>query len=67
MIALENVEKRFGESYALRGVSLSVGRGELVVLVGASGSGKTTTLRLVNRLTEPTGGRVPRGHCGPMP
>lgn len=58
MIALENVEKRFGESYALRGVSLSVGRGELVVLVGASGSGKTTTLRLVNRLTEPTGGRV---------
>ena len=58
MIELEAVEKRWGDSFALRGVSLTVTRGELVALVGHSGSGKTTTLELVNRLTEPTRGTV---------
>ena len=40
------------------GVSFTVGAGETLVLLGRSGSGKTTTLRLVNRLLEPTGGEV---------
>src|SRR5882762_8769498 len=40
------------------GISFSVGAGETLVLLGRSGSGKTTTLRLVNRLLEPTGGQV---------
>jgi osmoprotectant transport system ATP-binding protein len=43
---------------AVQEVSLSVPRGELVCLVGPSGCGKTTTLKMVNRLIEPTGGRI---------
>jgi len=43
---------------ALREVSLEVAEGELLVLLGTSGSGKTTAMKLVNRLVEPTGGRV---------
>ena len=58
MIEIENVSKRWGESVALDGVSLSIAAGQFVVLVGESGSGKTTTLELVNRTEEPTSGRV---------
>ncbi len=43
---------------ALDGLSLGVGRGSFVALVGASGSGKTTTLKLINRLIEPDSGKV---------
>ena len=58
-IVLENVWKRFGnESVAVRDLSLEVFRGETLVLIGPSGCGKTTTLRLVNRLVEPTEGRI---------
>jgi len=58
MIELRNVSKRFGEATVVEGLDLSVGRGELVVLVGGSGSGKTTTLKMVNRLIEPSGGTI---------
>jgi osmoprotectant transport system ATP-binding protein len=58
VIAFEEVAVRFRATEALRGVSLSVGAGELCTLVGPSGSGKTTLLRLVNRLVEPDAGRV---------
>jgi osmoprotectant transport system ATP-binding protein len=47
-----------GKSYAVRNVSFSVPPGALVVLVGESGCGKTTTLKTVNRLVEPTAGQV---------
>lgn len=47
-----------GRTSVLNGVSLSVGRGEIVMLLGASGSGKTSLLKLVNRLLEPTEGEV---------
>ncbi len=50
MIELREVHKRFGDLHVLRGVSLSVERGEVVVVIGPSGSGKSTLLRCINRL-----------------
>ncbi len=58
MIELQQLSKRFGEFTAVNELSLRVDEGELLVLVGGSGSGKTTTLKMVNRLIEPTAGRV---------
>jgi len=58
VIHLENVSRSFGSVVAVADVSLEIARGETVGLVGTSGCGKTTTLRLINRLVEPTGGRV---------
>jgi osmoprotectant transport system ATP-binding protein len=60
MIRLENLTKRYpGQSAdAVAPLSLEIQRGELVILVGPSGCGKTTTLRMINRLVEPSGGRV---------
>jgi osmoprotectant transport system ATP-binding protein len=54
----EGVSKRFGSVIALERISLEVGRGECVALIGESGSGKTTLLRCFNRLTDPDGGRI---------
>ena len=54
-----DVRKTFPNGHeALRGVSLSVGRGQVLALLGTSGSGKTTLLKTVNRLTDPTSGTV---------
>ena len=59
MIELERVTKRFpGGSVAVDSLSLEVPSGTVTVLVGSSGSGKTTTLRMINRMEEPTSGRV---------
>ena len=58
MIRLENVTKRYGETTAVQGLSLEVAAGEVCVLIGPSGCGKTTTLRMINRLIEPTSGRI---------
>jgi osmoprotectant transport system ATP-binding protein len=59
MITLERLSKHFADGPpAVRDVSLTVGRGEFLVLIGESGSGKTTTLNMINRLTEPTSGRI---------
>jgi len=59
-IRLEHVEKRYhGSSVpAVEDLSLEVHEGEILVLVGPSGCGKSTTLRLINRMIEPTGGRL---------
>jgi osmoprotectant transport system ATP-binding protein len=58
MIELDRVSKRYGETVAVDRVSIRVEPGELVVLLGGSGSGKTTTLKMTNRLIEPTSGAI---------
>jgi osmoprotectant transport system ATP-binding protein len=63
MIKLDRVSKSFdgGRTYAVRDVSLRVAPGELLVLLGSSGCGKTTTLKMMNRLIEPTAGTIEVG------
>jgi osmoprotectant transport system ATP-binding protein len=58
MIRLDEVSKRYGERVAVDRISLQVARGEVLALVGGSGSGKTTTLKLINRLVEPSSGSI---------
>jgi sulfate transport system ATP-binding protein len=57
-IELRNVTKRFGDVVAVRGVSLSVKEGELTALLGPSGGGKTTLLRMIAGLETPTSGDI---------
>ena len=59
MIKLERVSKRYPDgTIAVHELDLDVRRGEICVLVGPSGCGKTTTMRMINRLIEPTSGRI---------
>jgi len=58
MIQLENVDKFFGSFQALKGVNLTVGKGEKVVVCGPSGSGKSTLIRCINRLEEHNSGKI---------
>ena len=58
MIALRNVVKKFGNTTSVDNISFEVGEGENVVLLGTSGCGKTTTLRMINRLTETSAGEI---------
>ena len=58
MIRFEGVEKSFGTARALDGLDLVVPEGAFAVLLGGSGAGKSTALRMVNRLIEPDRGRV---------
>ena len=58
MIELEALGKRYGDVVAVDRLDLRVASGEVVVLLGGSGSGKTTTLKMVNRLVQPSHGRV---------
>jgi osmoprotectant transport system ATP-binding protein len=58
VICLEHVTKRFGDNVAVDDFSLEVAQGEVCILIGPSGCGKTTTLRMINRLIEPSSGQI---------
>ena len=58
MISVQNVVKSFGNVTAVNDISFEVKEGENVVLLGTSGCGKTTTLRMINRLTEASSGEI---------
>ena len=58
LLQVEELSLRFGGITALRGVNLTVRRGELVALLGANGAGKTTTLRAISRLETASAGRI---------
>ncbi|MDQ1398115.1 MAG: osmoprotectant transport system ATP-binding protein [Acidimicrobiaceae bacterium] len=58
MIRLESVTKRYGSEVAVDNLSMEIADGELCVLVGPSGCGKTTTMKMINRLIEPTSGTI---------
>jgi multiple sugar transport system ATP-binding protein len=57
-IELQQVEKRFGESFAVRPLDLAIKNGEFIALLGPSGCGKTTTLRMIAGLETTSGGRI---------
>jgi len=57
-LRFDAVSKRYGETRAVDGVSLTIAAGSFVALVGASGSGKSTLLQTINRLIDPSDGRV---------
>jgi osmoprotectant transport system ATP-binding protein len=58
MIKIETLSKRYGPVTVVNDVTLTIERGTITVIVGTSGSGKSTLLRMINRLVEPSGGRV---------
>ena len=58
MLVLDGVAKVFGSTRAVDDVSLGIERGQFVGIIGRSGAGKSTLLRMINRLAEPTAGRI---------
>lgn len=58
MIKVENVTKKFGNVEAVKNTSFIVNEGEFITILGTSGSGKTTLMKMINRLYEPTSGKI---------
>ena len=58
LIQVKDLKKAFGANLVLNGVTVDIYRGDVVCVIGASGSGKSTFLRCLNRLEEPTGGQI---------
>ena len=58
LLAVDGVKVSYGAIQALKGVTLKVGKGEVVALIGANGAGKTSTLRAVSGMLKPVGGRI---------
>jgi len=58
IVDIQSLHKDFGKLEVLKGVDLQVTKGEVVVILGPSGSGKSTMLRCINKLEQPTGGKI---------
>lgn len=58
MIRIENLYKKFGKLEVLKGIDINVEKGEIIAIIGPSGSGKSTFLRCINRLEEPSEGKI---------
>ena len=58
LIEVKDLKKAFGDNLVLNGITTDICQGEVVVIVGASGSGKSTFLRSLNLLEQPTGGQI---------
>lgn len=58
LIQVKNLQKSFGANIVLDGVTVDIYKGDVVCVIGASGSGKSTFLRCLNLLEEPTGGQI---------
>ena len=74
LLRAEGLHKHYGSLHVLRGIDLTVRRGEVVVVIGPSGSGKSSLLRCLNRLEDPSAGHIyidgidiVAGHARPMP
>jgi branched-chain amino acid transport system ATP-binding protein len=61
LLAVEDLHAYYGDAHILQGVSLTVGAGEVVTLIGRNGAGKTTTLRSIMGIVPPRGGRITFG------
>ena len=57
-IEFRNIKKVYGDKVVLEGFNLAVGKGEFITIIGSSGCGKTTALKMVNGLIEPTSGDI---------
>ncbi|MFQ6117700.1 MAG: ATP-binding cassette domain-containing protein, partial [Candidatus Bipolaricaulia bacterium] len=58
ILEVEDIHKSYGELEVLKGISLKVEEGEVLVIIGPSGTGKSTLLRCINLLTRPDKGKV---------
>lgn len=58
LIKVDNLHKSFGDVEVLKGINAEIRKGDVIVVIGASGSGKSTFLRCLNKLEEPTGGKI---------
>ena len=58
ILSLKNIKKTFGEHQVLKDISFDINKGEIATIIGPSGGGKSTTLRCINLLEEPTAGEI---------
>ncbi len=58
IITLDHLQKSYGDNHVLKDINFAVEKGEVVTIIGSSGSGKSTMLRCINLLEKPTGGKI---------